>query len=569
MPSIESSPLRANIAATERQRQLHVPIRRFSPPREYNPRVRLIMEDSRDDTALSQKYGRLSLERKEQSPSSGLAIRQPNIQANEMIDVSYVTWAPNHQGDLGWRRQRFNQEVPFRPPEHRIRPVLVREQAGTSGRQHVQRYHDPRYSSHRAPWPRRAEPYNWEGRRPTPPFPTHIEIPLQAETANNPRPTTHQQARSSPPTDPPAEASVSTTNTIQPNIDSSVQGKNVNSADSSKSIQTHQPNKRQLSPRSQFNPLTHKKTKGFDKLDMLCSATLEIGELHENPNGCSCPKSKCIALYCDCFKAGRRCNPSQCSCTDCKNTIAESGPNGARSKAIRSILARNPRAFTTAGMGNPLSKLPPGEIACNCVRSRCLKLYCSCFRNGKFCRPNVCSCVGKYSLDRSQVLTNCKDCHNTDNDKGDREMAIQMILEKRPDAFTVKEKEKGQGCACKNNRCIRKYCECFRNNLHCTSKCSCRACENKQKDQKPEQEEKLQAQTVASFDVNVSAAEQDKIKNEEITSVSATNPMQTQNFQANGYASTKEISTTADTPGQMKLKRTQEAIEAIANTDRL
>lgn len=69
----------------------------------------------------------------------------------------------------------------------------------------------------------------------------------------------------------------------------------------------------------------------FDKLDLLCTATLELGPLQENPTGCSCPKSKCIALYCDCFKAGRRCSDS-CTCLDCKNTVEESGPNGARSK---------------------------------------------------------------------------------------------------------------------------------------------------------------------------------------------------------------------------------------------
>jgi len=50
----------------------------------------------------------------------------------------------------------------------------------------------------------------------------------------------------------------------------------------------------------------------FDMLDLLCTATLEMGPLQENPAGCSCPKSRCIALYCDCFKAGRRCAPGTC-----------------------------------------------------------------------------------------------------------------------------------------------------------------------------------------------------------------------------------------------------------------
>lgn len=71
---------------------------------------------------------------------------------------------------------------------------------------------------------------------------------------------------------------------------------------------------------------------GLDKLDLLCAATLDLGPLQENPTGCSCPKSRCIALYCDCFKAGRRCDPNTCSCLNCLNTVKESGPKGARSK---------------------------------------------------------------------------------------------------------------------------------------------------------------------------------------------------------------------------------------------
>ncbi|CAJ1900302.1 unnamed protein product [Cylindrotheca closterium] len=200
----------------------------------------------------------------------------------------------------------------------------------------------------------------------------------------------------------------------------------------------------------------------FDKLDLLCAATLDLGPLQENPTGCSCPKSKCIALYCDCFKAGRRCSQS-CTCLDCKNTVEQSGPNGARSK---SILARNPRAFTNAGKSNP-QKLNPGDQGwCNCVRSRCLKLYCTCFQSGKTCDPSLCTCVGCLNIGKDPT--------------GARKYAIQMTLEKRPDAFRQKKKTKevGAGCACKNNRCIRKYCECFRTERKCTKICSCKDCQN-------------------------------------------------------------------------------------------
>lgn len=179
-----------------------------------------------------------------------------------------------------------------------------------------------------------------------------------------------------------------------------------------------------------------------DKLEMLCSATLELGPLQEKPaTGCSCPRSHCIKLYCDCFKAGLRCNES-CSCKDCKNTFAETRVDGERIQAIKNTLLRNPRAFT----GGKKEAVPanPGDVVCNCIKSRCLKLYCVCFHNGRICN-DACLCV---------------DCLNTTKEGevgGKRHLAIQACRNKRSDAFEKKEKKIGAGCACKNNRCLKKY----------------------------------------------------------------------------------------------------------------
>ena len=216
--------------------------------------------------------------------------------------------------------------------------------------------------------------------------------------------------------------------------------------------------KRNISPSPEIPP---KRVKPIGGLDLLVMASMEVAPMKEGPPGCSCPKSRCVALYCDCFKAGRRCEEGLCTCVKCKNTIDESGPHGARTLAIRSILARNPRAFSTT-TNSPKPALEPGKVTCNCVRSRCLKLYCTCFQKGKECKEGVCSCVG---------------CLNTKTST-DRQFAIQALLQKRPDAFDTRVKEVGLGCACKNNRCIRKYCECFRNSLACTEKCTCANCKN-------------------------------------------------------------------------------------------
>lgn len=35
--------------------------------------------------------------------------------------------------------------------------------------------------------------------------------------------------------------------------------------------------------------------------------------------GCNCTRSNCLKKYCECFKAGIKCNPDHCRCRDCKN----------------------------------------------------------------------------------------------------------------------------------------------------------------------------------------------------------------------------------------------------------
>ena len=56
---------------------------------------------------------------------------------------------------------------------------------------------------------------------------------------------------------------------------------------------------------------------------------------------CTCNKSKCIKMYCECFTAGRFCDES-CSCTNCHNK-----PEFEKMirEARKNIRNRNPLAF--------------------------------------------------------------------------------------------------------------------------------------------------------------------------------------------------------------------------------
>lgn len=102
-------------------------------------------------------------------------------------------------------------------------------------------------------------------------------------------------------------------------------------------------------------------------------------------------------------------------------------------------------------------------LKCNCKNSNCLKCYCECFANGRFCD----NCI-------------CKNCKNTKENKELRQQKYKNIISRNPKAIQkINATKRSWTCNCINSNCSKKYCDCYHNGRFCTSKCKCVNCLNK------------------------------------------------------------------------------------------
>ena len=91
---------------------------------------------------------------------------------------------------------------------------------------------------------------------------------------------------------------------------------------------------------------------------------------------CNCKNSRCLKLYCECFRNGRYCK-RECLCTDCRN-LKEF--ENLRLKAVLKISTRNPMAFkpkidklsNLVGSNGDGAEKAIHTRGCNCKKSKCL-----------------------------------------------------------------------------------------------------------------------------------------------------------------------------------------------------
>ena len=132
-------------------------------------------------------------------------------------------------------------------------------------------------------------------------------------------------------------------------------------------------------------------------------------------------------------------------------------------KSNKKMLKNNESLTSNVNSTTNISSMEKPIFKCTCKNSNCLKFYCECFANGKFC--DNCNCI------------NCK---NTQENKELRLEKYNLIISRNPKAIQkINSTKRSWTCKCINSNCSKKYCDCFHNGRACTSKCRCINCLNK------------------------------------------------------------------------------------------
>jgi hypothetical protein len=123
------------------------------------------------------------------------------------------------------------------------------------------------------------------------------------------------------------------------------------------------------------------------------SLTNFIPKIFTKIEKCNCQKSKCLKLYCPCFRNdGQRCT-DQCACKNCYNKEKQSLEiENHRVKEIKKRLPNNNEIFTVNNQDMVVTNNLTQILSCTCKRSECNKKYCVCYDKGIKCNA-TCTCI--------------------------------------------------------------------------------------------------------------------------------------------------------------------------------
>ena len=128
-----------------------------------------------------------------------------------------------------------------------------------------------------------------------------------------------------------------------------------------------------------------------------------------------------------------------------------------------SYLGASMKFKSVAQMKQEFGFLPPSgpqdpsgpKPGCTCAKSKCIKMYCTCFSFGRACTSD-CLCV---------------DCRNTPAHR-------EQTLDNQLTEAQLKNREGDICCNCRWSQCENSYCSCTKNSKGCGPSCKCYNCKN-------------------------------------------------------------------------------------------
>jgi hypothetical protein len=108
------------------------------------------------------------------------------------------------------------------------------------------------------------------------------------------------------------------------------------------------------------------------------------------------------------------------------------------------------------------------QVTCRCTKSKCLKLYCSCYSSGLSCTP-FCICAGCENIKGRGIENHHPSC----NCVGCKSVKIETSLK-----VVQGVPSESLSCSCKSSRCLQLYCSCFQSGSFCSPSCRCADCFN-------------------------------------------------------------------------------------------
>jgi len=174
--------------------------------------------------------------------------------------------------------------------------------------------------------------------------------------------------------------------------------------------------------------------------------------------GCSCQRTKCLKLYCECFSAGKTCVPSNgspneetCNCRECGNTPLDVGSVQRQAAIVKSLTTKSrtfrPRTQMVHAEGF-MENLNPNILRGNTAIATPFSI-----KKHDLTSPGASISQTSDSLKPSST-----------NDGGQAEASLSLPPPR---------------CFCKKSRCIKLYCDCFTAGLHCENgRCKCTNCQN-------------------------------------------------------------------------------------------